>query len=114
MCVCQGIDTHVRVSRYGKTGALGCAATSHSLVPLPLDPSFFAYAKASRICCVPPLLALAFAAVTHPRLGEGSVYAGLLAELVERIIKVTWPPAWPPGVGPQHVGIARLIGAVID
>lgn len=81
------------------------------MVPLLLEPSFFAYAKASRICCIPLLLALAFAAVTHRRLGEGSVYAGLLAELVERIIKVTWPPAWPAGVGEKHVGIARLIGA---
>ena len=97
---------------YGKTGALGSSNSRHSLVPLLIESHLFGYSKTARISSVPPLLALAFASLTHSRLGQDSEYAGLLPELVERIFKFAWPPAWPQGLTKEHEGIARLIGAL--
>jgi len=110
--VCVTHDGCVWSWGYGKTGALGSDSMRHSLVPVPLETHSFGAKKAARVSRVPVLLALAFASVTHVRLGQDSEFVGLLLELVEKIIKVAWPPAWPAALLPQAEGIARLIGGV--
>ena len=54
------------------------------------------------------LHALAFAMVRHDRLGEHSVFARLLDELVRRIVDAA--ESWPAGRAGQEEGIVRLLG----
>jgi len=104
-----GDDGFVYSWGYGKTGT-GYGSTTSSLVPVPVPPSLFGERKIARINRLPPLSALAFASVMHPRLGEKSVYGSLLPELVERIVKLAWYPSWPDGLPAEWHGIARLLG----
>jgi len=106
-----GDDGFVYSWGYGKTGT-GYGSTTSSLVPVPVPPSLFGERKIARINRLPPLSALAFASVMHPRLGEKSVYGSLLPELVERIVKLAWYPSWPDGLPAEWHGIARLLGGV--
>ena len=43
---------------------------SHSLVPIRIESRFFGHSKTVRISSVPPRMALAFASLTHSRLGQ--------------------------------------------
>ena len=55
---------------HGKTGALRMDTGSHSLVPIPIESRFLGHSKTVRVSSVPPRLALAFASLTHSRLGQ--------------------------------------------
>lgn len=96
---------------YGKTGT-GFGNTSTSFLPVPVPSNLFGGRQIARVNRIPPLFALAFASATHPRMGESSVYGTLLPELVERIVKLAWPPAWPDALRSEWYGIARLLGGI--
>jgi len=57
---------------------------------------------------LPQQHALAFAMVTHQRLGEQSPVAALLVELVQRVLELS--RAWPEGRITQSDGVLRLLG----
>jgi hypothetical protein len=65
-------------------------------------------ARVGRFRNMPPLHALAFAMVTHPRLGRGSTFESLLPELVKRVIESG--RACPQGQAGKQAAIVRLLG----
>ena len=65
--------------------------------------------RIGRCCGIPPAKALAFAMVSHCRLGAESVFGtNLLDDLVCQIVQVDDP--WPEGPAGSHPSILRLLG----
>ena len=85
---------------------LGHGDMEHKLRPCLLDPEVFASALIGRCRRIPRAHALAFAMCTHERLGQECVFAGLLAELLQRIAVQAWPQARVA----LSEGMVRLLG----
>ena len=90
---------------------LGHADLQHKLVPTHVDPQHVAHARLGRCRNLPPAHALAFAMATHPRLGQDSVFAEMLGDLVLRVCESgqTWPRA-PVNLPSFSPGLVRLLG----
>jgi hypothetical protein len=84
---------------HGKTGALRIDTGSHSLVPIPVESRFFGHSKTVRVSSVPPRLALAFASLTHSRLGQ--VRRPCRRTPLSFLLRSRSPPASGPQV-PTH------------
>jgi len=76
--------------------------------PQPLPAEFFSSAPIGRCRRIPRSHVLAFAMVTHERLGQDSVFAGLLGELVQRVSAVSALPREEHL--PTSEGALRLMG----
>ena len=80
-------DDHAAVIPTG----LGHPGLQDMYEPLPLAAELFSSTPVGRCRRIPREHALAFAMVTHERVGQGSVFAGLLGELVQRVVVSAWP-----------------------
>ena len=56
--------------------------------------------------------AVAFAMVAHPRLGEGSVFEGMLAEILQSVMSAA--RVWPRGRAGEVEGVVRLLGGGLE
>ena len=82
-------------------GRLGHGDEDPLPLPKKVEVHFLEGARVGRSRRINADMALAFACVTHPRLGNSSIFGSILGELVQRIIEAgnAWPSRWRGGGG---------------
>lgn len=92
----------------GGAGQLGHNDRKRRLKPTAVAPKWLGGARSGRCRRLPAERALAFAMLTHSRLGAPSPFAELPSDLVCRIAKSAHP--WPRGRVQMEPSILRLLG----
>eukprot|EP00802_Teleaulax_amphioxeia_P027206 Tamp_28479.p1 GENE.Tamp_28479~~Tamp_28479.p1 ORF type:complete len:262 (-),score=19.44 Tamp_28479:26-712(-) len=91
-----------------ESAQLGHDTREPLLEPRLIQPAALGHGPVGRFRRLPAERVLAFAMLSHPRLGALSPFAGILVELLQRILEET--RVWPRGRAGQVEPLVRMLG----